>query len=46
MDMDGEKILSIAANTATVIGGTVEGAKTAFDVGKKIREKFKKKNHT
>lgn len=45
MDMDGEKILSIAANTATVIGGTVEGAKTAFDVGKKIREKFKKKNN-
>lgn len=43
--MDGEKILSIAANTATVIGGTVEGAKTAFDVGKKIREKFKKKNN-
>lgn len=45
MDMDGEKILSIAANTATVIGGTVEGAKTAFDVGKKIREKFKKKDN-
>lgn len=45
MDMDGEKILSIAANTATVIGGTVEGAKTVVGAGKKIREKFKKKNN-
>lgn len=39
--MDGEKILSIAADAATA----VEAAKTAFDVSKKIREKFKKKDN-
>jgi len=41
MDMDGEKILSIAANVATA----AEGAGAAFGAGKKIREKFKKKNN-
>lgn len=39
--MDGEKILSIVADAATA----VEAAKTAFDVSKKIREKFKKKDN-
>lgn len=41
MDMDGEKILSIAANVATA----AEGAGAAISAGKKIREKFKKKNN-
>lgn len=45
MDMDVSKLLSDAANAATVIGGTVEGAKTVVGAGKKIREKFKKKNN-
>ena len=41
MDMDGEKILSIAANVATA----AEGAGAAISAGKKIREKFKKKDN-
>lgn len=43
--MDVSQLLSDAANAATVIGGTVEGAGAAISVGKKIREKFKKKNN-
>lgn len=44
--MDVSQLLSAdAANAATVIGGTVEGAGAAISVGKKIREKFKKKNN-
>lgn len=39
--MDGEKILSIVANVATV----AEGAGAAISTGKKIREKFKKKDN-
>ncbi len=41
MDMDGEKILSIAANVATTVGG----AGAVIGVGKKVIEKFKKKNN-
>ena len=44
--MDVSQFLSAdAANAATVIGATVEGAGAAISVGKKIREKFKKKNN-
>ena len=45
MDMDVSKLLSDAANAATVIGGTVGGAGAVIGVGKKVIEKFKKKNN-
>lgn len=44
--MDVSQLLSAdAANAATVIGATVEGAGAAISVSKKIREKFKKKDN-
>lgn len=43
--MDVSQILDNALDTTEKVATAVEGAKTAFDVGKKIREKFRKKNN-
>ena len=45
MGMDVSQILDNALDTTEKVATAVEGAKTAFDVGKKIREKFRKKNN-
>ncbi len=45
MDIDVSQILDNALDTTGKVATAVEGAKTAFDVGKKIREKLKKKNN-
>ena len=45
MGMDVSQILDNALDTTEKVATAVEGAKTAFDVGKKIKEKFRKKNN-